>query len=312
MKRNALLPLFFLFFQLFQLNQVFATNSAVTVNSKHLPHIEQLNTKDIIFRQYCTEVEQAYKIIAKKEKCMQNFYTYTATADDTLFTISSRCSIPYETIATLNSIRSQNQNLTQKKLLIPVAAGIFVNAQPELPYEQLLYAKNDARSFEKKEISCYIVNGKKFFFFQNERFTSAERAFFLDSSMKIPVKHAAISSTFGKRISPISGNWHFHSGIDFAAAEGEPVTACHSATVLSCTENDKIYGNFIILNHGGGLTSVYAHLSEILVKEGQAVYGGQKIGKIGHTGMATGPHLHFEIRKNTIPADPQKILEPSS
>ena len=109
-----------------------------------------------------------------------------------------------------------------------------------------------------------------------ERFTSAERAFFLDSSMKIPVKHTAISSTFGKRISPISGNWHFHSGIDFAAAEGEPVTACHSATVLSCTENDKIYGNFIILNHGGGLTSVYAHLSEILVKEGQAVYGGQK------------------------------------
>ena len=308
MKKIAVLPLFFLFFQA---NQAFPKDSAVTINSKHLPHIEQLNPKDIIFRQYCTEVEQAYKIIAKKEKCAQNFYTYTASSDDTLFSISSRCSIPYETIATLNSIENQNQNLAQKKLFIPVAAGVFVNAQPELPYEQLLYAKNDEWLFEKKEISCYIINGKEFFFFQNERFTSAERAFFLDSSMKIPVEHAAVSSAFGKRISPISGNWHFHSGIDFAAAEGEPVTACRSATVLSCTENDNTYGNFIILNHGGGLTSVYAHLSEILVKEGQSVYGGQKIGKIGHTGMATGPHLHFEIRKNTIPADPKKILESS-
>jgi len=281
---------------------------SINLKTAHLPVIKKLESKDIIFQQYCQDVENSYKELAKNKSSVQNFYIYKATTKDSLFSISSRCSVPYETIATLNSIQDQNENLSGKTLLLPVVPGIFINDSPSLPYEVLLYNKNSSQILEEKKLVCYNFYGKKYYFFQRERFSSTERAFFLDSSMKIPVEHSVVSSDFGKRISPISGKWHFHSGIDLAAKEGEAVMACHSATVLNCTKNDVTYGNYIILDHGGGTTSVYAHLSSILVQKGQTVFKGQKIGTVGQTGMATGPHLHFEIRQNKIPSDPNAVL----
>ena len=161
---------------------------------------------------------------------------------------------------------------------------------------------------EGQRLLRYNYLGRQYCFFERERFSSTERAFFLDSSMRIPVDHSVVSSEFGKRISPISGKWHFHSGIDLAAKEGENVYACRSATVLKCVENDSVYGNFIVLSHGGGMTSLYAHLSAILVEKGQTVFKGQHIGNVGQTGLATGPHLHFEIRQNDVPSNPNSVL----
>lgn len=84
--------------------------------------------------------------------------------------------------------------------------------------------------------------------------------------------------------------------------------ACKGGTVSLAVRNDAIFGNYIIISHSGGLTSVYAHLSKISVRQGQTVRSGQTIGEVGQTGAATGPHLHFEIRRNGKATDPEELL----
>ncbi|QTQ16476.1 M23 family metallopeptidase [Treponema parvum] len=282
---------------------------SVTVDKERMPRIRSLSAKDELFKQYNSDTEQAYMDFAKNKKPLQSFYIYKGLKNDTLFAVASRCSIPYETLATVNSIEDQNVSLEDKELLLPTVAGIFVCDPPEYPFEKLLYAKNDGRLLGKNDVICYNIGKKRYYFFAQERFSPTERAFFLDSLMRIPVAHAQISSVFGKRISPISGQWHFHQGIDLVVPEGTDVMACKNATVAVCEYGDRIYGNYIILDHGGKITSIYAHLSQIIAKKGETVYSGQVIGKVGHTGMATGAHLHFEIRVNNVPSDPQKMIK---
>lgn len=306
-KKNCFLRAFFFIFC--TVNSFSNPVPHVQLQQDKLPHIENLSSKDILFEQYSEEVEQSYIRAAKHQSPALSFFTYTAGKNDTLLTVASRCSLPYETIATLNSIENQAVPLQNKKLLLPTVPGIFINSKPELPYEMLLYQKFDSMLLEQNNVICYNFGDKELYFFECERFSSTERAFFLDSSLRMPLKHCQLSSAFGMRTSPISGKWLFHKGIDLAAPEGTDVFACQSASVSVCGYNDAVYGNYIILDHGNGMTSVYAHLSAVMVKKGETVYGGRLIGKVGRTGMATGPHLHFEMRLQNIPSDPQKLIQ---
>jgi len=99
-----------------------------------------------------------------------------------------------------------------------------------------------------------------------------------------------------------------HHGIDIAASIGTPVLAARQGDVKSVGWSE-IYGNMIIVDHGGGMESLYGHLSGIDVKVGYPVYAGQRIGSCGNTGNSTGPHLHFEIRKNGTSVDPASYLK---
>ena len=109
---------------------------------------------------------------------------------------------------------------------------------------------------------------------------------------------------------PVSGEWKNHNGIDLAAAEGTPVYAIKDGTNALCYENDEVFGNYIILTHDdGALTSVYAHLSKINISMYDSVKKGDIIGYVGSSGMATGPHLHFEIRKDGVPYNPSSSLK---
>ena len=99
-----------------------------------------------------------------------------------------------------------------------------------------------------------------------------------------------------------------HHGIDIASPIGTPVMATKQGDVKEVGWSD-IYGNMIIVDHGGGLESLYCHLSGIDVKVGYPVYAGQRIGSCGNTGNSTGPHLHFEIRKNGTSVDPASYFK---
>nr|HPJ22606.1 M23 family metallopeptidase [Clostridia bacterium] len=99
---------------------------------------------------------------------------------------------------------------------------------------------------------------------------------------------------FGMRFHPIFHEWRMHTGIDIGAPTGANILASNSGTVL-ITAFTTGYGNKIVIDHGGGYVTLYAHCSKILVKEGQAVKQGDVIGLVGSTGWSTGPHLHFEI-----------------
>jgi murein DD-endopeptidase MepM/ murein hydrolase activator NlpD len=116
-----------------------------------------------------------------------------------------------------------------------------------------------------------------------------------------------ITSPFGWRSSPFNGSPDFHPGLDIAAPTGTTVTAAAGGTVIMAQWYGG-YGNYVLIDHGGGYSTGYGHLSAIYVSNGQAVKRGQAIGAVGMTGEATGPHLHFEVRIDGKPVDPAPRL----
>lgn len=113
-----------------------------------------------------------------------------------------------------------------------------------------------------------------------------------------------ISSNFGVRDDPFLDQKEVHSGLDFVAATGKNVYATGDGTVTLTAFSRTGYGNEIVLDHGFGFGSRYAHLSQILVRDGQKVKRGQLIGKVGASGRATGPHLHYEVLYEKRPVNP--------
>lgn len=106
-----------------------------------------------------------------------------------------------------------------------------------------------------------------------------------------------ISSSFGNRLHPTLHVWKFHTGIDIGCSAGKDIVAVASGKVIM----SKVYGgygNCVMIDHGGGIVTLYGHASKLLVSEGQTVKRGQTIALVGSTGRSTGPHLHFEVRKN--------------
>lgn len=106
---------------------------------------------------------------------------------------------------------------------------------------------------------------------------------------------------------------HRHRGIDLHAATGARVVAAAAGTVSHAGPSPAGYGGYgtiVVINHGGGISTVYAHLSRVLVRRGQGVVAGEHVGAAGATGQVTAPHLHFEVRRNGTPIDPRSWLPP--
>ncbi len=118
---------------------------------------------------------------------------------------------------------------------------------------------------------------------------------------------ARVTSEYGYRIHPVYGTRRLHSGIDIGAAGGTPIAASNSGVVIF-TGRQGGYGNTVIVDHGGGITTLYAHQSRIGVSNGQLVDRGDIVGFVGATGTATGNHLHFEVRVKGSPTNPRNYL----
>ena len=275
------------------------------------PELPSLSPREPVFKQFCQDVENAYKAAARQEYFPFMLYSYTAVEGDTLITIASRCNLPKETIALLNNIAFPSEPVVGKKLYLPVSAGLFIPDEPGTVLAQIVKKRFlSTENFDLSNFPWYIINGEGFHFIEAERLTPTENYFFLDSGMKSPLPEGILTSPYGMRISPISGTEKFHSGIDLAAPEGTPVFACLSGTVLVAA-TDSTYGNYIILQHSGSMQSVYAHLSrfaEGMEESGKIIAAGDVIGYVGTTGASTGPHLHFEIRTGNGTTDPASLL----
>jgi murein DD-endopeptidase MepM/ murein hydrolase activator NlpD len=116
-----------------------------------------------------------------------------------------------------------------------------------------------------------------------------------------------ISSSFGMRIDPFIRAPAMHTGMDFRGDTGDPARATAEGTVTVAGWQGG-YGKMVEVDHGNGLATRYAHLSDIVVKVGQRVRAGHIVGKVGSTGRSTGPHLHYETRVNGDAVDPRKFL----
>ncbi len=129
--------------------------------------------------------------------------------------------------------------------------------------------------------------------------------------MMIPTQHpvafGGAGSGFGWRIDPFTGRSALHTGIDYQSQTGTAILAAAGGVVVT-QEFRPDYGNMVEIDHGKDLVTRYAHASKIMVKKGDLIKRGQKIGEVGSTGRSTGPHLHFEVLVRGVPQDPQKFM----
>ena len=123
----------------------------------------------------------------------------------------------------------------------------------------------------------------------------------------LPVTASRIGSGYGYRSDPLAGVRAMHEGIDFVAPAGTPILAA-AAGVVVVAEYHNAFGNMVDIDHGDGLISRYAHMSQIALKSGQMVRRGQRVGLVGSTGRSTGPHLHFEVRMMGVAQNPAVLL----
>lgn len=284
----------------------------VTVTEDRIPVLSTINAKDQVFKEYSQIVSDNYKLIAAQKAPEMIFFKYTVEPKTTLLSLAARLNIRYETIATLNDIENSNDEIAGKTLILPTAPGLFIKKDKGDSSLEILLREHYLQEEIPEGTISYKFSKNEYIFLVNKKFSPTERAFFLDQTLRLPLDRNSfyVSSVFGRRKNPFSGEWKNHNGIDLAAPTGTPVYAVKDGAVSVKIDNDPTFGNYIILSHDkGSMTSVYAHLSKISVNLYDNVKKGQIIGYVGQTGMATGPHLHFEIRQGGVPMDPQKKLK---
>jgi murein DD-endopeptidase MepM/ murein hydrolase activator NlpD len=123
-----------------------------------------------------------------------------------------------------------------------------------------------------------------------------------------PLEDIDLGSGFGMRVHPILRYERLHAGVDLSAPTGTEILAVAKGKVL-LAESRGGYGNTVVISHGFGIATVYAHQSRLLVQAGDKVKAGDVIGEIGSTGLSTGPHLHFETRVRGVPVDPENFID---
>jgi len=282
------------------------------------PLIRRLDSTDMGFSQYSDDVRlNRRRLFPRLDESPVQFaesftvYRYVSGTGDDLFSLAARCNIPYSALATLNRLDSPAPLDVGTVLLLPSSPGVFIQAAPRSDFEQVLAsARLPAREAEAAVISIIPASGgasETVYFFPGADFNSTERIFFLNPGFRFPLRSFRLTSAFGPRQSPITGNPNTHHGIDMAAPLGTEVFAAREGTVTEIGE-DPVYGKFVIIKHGTKWASLYGHLQKVETTLHAQVRSSTLIGRVGSTGQSTGPHLHFELRANGIAQDPKKHL----
>ena len=279
-------------------------------NEFSLPLIQRLDNRDPAFVQYITDVESNRRRIFNPRIAPESLadtltiYMYAPGPQEDILHLAARCNIPYSGIATINRLQNPGDLNTHNLILLPSLPGLFIPENPETELERLLDSSRDEGAL------IVVENGKeeiRFRFIPGADFNPTERIFFLSRGFNFPLKDFRITSRFGPRQNPVTGNHTIHQGLDLAAPEGTPVYATREGTV-SDQGTDPVLGRYIIISHSDNWVSLYGHLSRIETSLRQQVNSGTLIGRVGSTGQSTGPHLHFELRQNGRAQDPERLL----
>jgi len=263
-----------------------------------------IKSRDPLYSQHQQDIELWYSNKSKSPPL--SIFRYIPLPSEDIFSVAAAFNLPYDTLATLNGWNAPGFFSAGDEILIPNIPGVFVPAAPEDEWEESL--SETARSSDAIEVAIRLENDRNrmFSFYPGDKFSSDERISFLGSLFSSPAKQGSITSSFGYRTDPFTGELSFHPGIDIRLPIGTPVFTARNGTVHDIgTLRD--YGLYVIINHDGGYQTVYAHLEEVLVKIGQRVGTDDKIAFSGNSGISTGPHLHFEIRKNGKPTNPATL-----
>ncbi|MCR8637594.1 peptidase M23 [Leptospira interrogans serovar Ricardi] len=232
--------------------------------------------------------------LERSELTSLEFYRYVVKKEDNFFKIMARTGMDIDTISSVNSLASPYDIYPGMELLIPNMRGVYDSDERE---NSFLIRKKLSKKYKLAEKFISFDEDKKLWFIPGKGLPKEERSFFYGVAFYRPLgSEGIISSRFGKRKDPFTRKETFHGGLDMAAEEGTPVYASADGEVYFSDKKGG-YGNLIILGHKLGYETLYGHLSSISVRPGEKVHKGQKIGKVGQTGRATGNHLHFEVRR---------------
>ena len=274
------------------------------------PVIQNLDTRDISFRQFISDVENNRRRLSGVRRPPAELaeyltiYQYFPKSGEDIFFLSARCNIPYSALASLNKLNNPHFLQEGKPILLPSSPGLFLPETVNSELEKLTTAfRSQNMSADSIKIIINTNRTETFHFFPGADFTPTERTFFLNSGFRFPLKDFRLTSSFGLRANPITGNLIVHEGMDLAAPEGTEVFAVGDGIVTDMGF-DPIYGNYVVISHGGSLASLYGHLQKIETVLRSGVKSGTLIGRVGSTGQSTGPHLHFELRQDGRAIDP--------
>lgn len=232
------------------------------------------------------QLEIQYKILEKKIQQIESVLSDLQYRDDNI----------YRTIFEAEPIPETMRN-----------AGFGgVNRYDELEgYDNSELVINTAKRIDKLMKQLYVQSKS---FDEIVRLAKSKEKWLASMPAIVPIlfkDHYKLLSHFGARYDPVYKNTvKMHEGIDLAGAVGTNIRATGDGVIEVAEYTSGGYGNEIIVNHGFGYTTRYAHLSKVLVHSGQNVRRGEIIGKLGSTGKSTGPHLHYEVRKNNVPLNP--------
>ncbi|MBM9548075.1 M23 family metallopeptidase [Leptospira sp. 201903074] len=233
---------------------------------------------------------------AKREELIPlKYYQYKVRKEDNFFKIMARTGMDLETLSSVNELSSPHDLSPGMVLEIPNMRGTFH------PEETSGDEKTKQTLVEKYNIDpnkLQYDSGREKWFLPGISMGKSEKSFFYGFGFQLPLTEARISSGFGKRLDPFTKKDTFHGGIDLAAEQGSDVFSSMDGEVIFKGKQGG-YGNLIIIKHSLGYETRYGHLFDFNINLGQKVKKGQKIGEVGQTGRATGPHLHFEIRRNS-------------
>lgn len=203
--------------------------------------------------------------------------------------------------AQLRRLHEQKVNLEIER---DTAAGLLVDAQSQAAAVERLLAsiRNQIAAAEehKEGLEADAAALQR----EIERLASKEGV--APSGLSWPL-NSSVSSPFGYRVHPILGVRRLHTGVDINGVSGTPIASAATGRVIMAQTYGG-YGRAVVIDHGGGMTTLYAHQSKIAVTVGQTVDRGQIVGYVGCSGSCTGSHLHFEVRKNGVPVDPLAYL----
>jgi murein DD-endopeptidase MepM/ murein hydrolase activator NlpD len=281
------------------------------------PQLKTLTRDDPLFVQLQAELDAWYRLSQDQYTPVAErpappplaIFSYRRRTSEDLFSLNARLNMPYDSLVTLNAAASRAQFDALDRVLIPTRPGLFVTDPPASALEDMMLASRVARGLTHERIVVQRGGGKAgLWFFPGESFNAVERAYFLQILYDFPiVNRGNITSRYGSRADPFTGDPGFHNGIDIGAAEGTPVHAARDGTASEVGRND-ILGNYVIITHPGDWQTVYGHLSSVTVASGAKVARDAVIGTVGSTGRATGPHLHFEVRRKGGAVDPFPLL----
>jgi len=233
--------------------------------------------------------------------------TYTIKAGETISQIAQEFKLNLDTILSWNDIRDARTLKVGMALEIPNTNGLKYTVRRGDTLERIARSAGVPLNgiLDWNSLTSQLITPGQDLFLPGARMSSNQVNGILGKLFIYPVA-GELSSRFGNRPDPFTGEIRFHEGIDLAANTGTPIYAAMGGTVRSTGVN-PIFGKFVIMQHDGYQT-LYGHMSRILVQNGQTIGQGGRIGDVGNTGYSTGSHLHFGIYKGGVPVDPLRFL----